>query len=70
MEDTKQLNKLWIGRFEENVKGQKLMAWTGDQINEFSKSDKDVATDNNFVIDHTFPFLDTRSSRLDNNCNW
>ena len=27
-----------------------------DQINEFSNSDKDVATDNNFVIEHTFPF--------------
>ena len=38
--------------------------------NELSKSDKDVGTDNNFVIDHTFPFLDTRLSRLDNKCNW
>ena len=36
---------------------------------EFSKSDKDVATDYNFGIDHTFPFLDTKLSRLDNNCN-
>ena len=46
------------------------MAWTEDQINKFSKSDEDVVTDNNFVIDHTFPFLDTRLSRLDNNGNW
>ena len=35
----------------------------------FSKSDKDVATDDNFVIDHTFPFLDTRLPILDNNFN-
>ena len=34
-----------------------------------SNSDKDVATDNNFVIDYTFPFLDTRLSRLDNESN-
>ena len=45
------------------------MACTGDQINKFSKLDKDVGTENNFVIDHTFPFLDTRLSRLYNNCN-
>ena len=31
-----------------------------------SKSDKDVGRDNNFVIDHTYPFLDTILSRLDN----
>ena len=33
------------------------------------KLDKDVATDNNFVIDHTFPFLDKRLSRLNKDCN-
>ena len=36
------------------------MASIGDQINKFSKSDKDVETDHNFIIDQTFPFLDTR----------
>ena len=46
------------------------MAWNEDQIKEFSKSEEDVLTDNNLVIDHTSPFLDTRFSRLDNNCNW
>ena len=46
------------------------MALTGDQINEFSKSDKDVGIDYNFAIDHTFSFLDTRLYILNNNYNW
>ena len=45
------------------------MGCTGYQINKFSKSDKDVGTDHNFIIDQTFPFLDTRLPRLDNNRN-
>ena len=46
------------------------MAWTEDQTNKFSTPDDDVVTDHNHVIDHTFPFLDTRFSRIHNNWNW
>ena len=62
-------HKSTMSKRRKYLKGPEWMAWTEDQINKFSKSDEDVVTDNNLVIDHTFPFLDIRFSRLDNNCN-
>ena len=63
-------HKSTMSKQRKYYKGPNWMAWNEDQINEFSKPEDDVLTDNNFVIDHTSPFLDTRFSRLDNNCNW